>query len=100
MNARGLLTAGAALLLLAGMYVAVHRGATGRAVAERLGRISDQREAADVMRAELERDIEYLRSRARVVRAAERLGMHLPTEDELVILDLRGVAADLRGGSP
>ncbi len=100
MTSRGLLTAGAAVLLLAGMYVSVHRGATGRAVAERLGRISDQQEATAVTRAELERDIEHLRSRARVIRAAERLGMHVPTEDELVILDLRGEVLSLGGGSP
>lgn len=100
MNPRGLLTAGAAMLLLAGMYVAVHRGATGRALGERLGGLSDQQEAADVIRAELERDIEHLRSRARVVRAAEKLGMHLPTEEELVILDLRGLPVSERGGSP
>ncbi len=100
MKPRGLLTAFAAALLLAGMYVAVHRGASGRGVVESLARIGDRQETADVIRAELEQDIEHLRSRARVVRAAERLGMHLPTEDELVILDLRGEAERVRGGSP
>ncbi len=81
------------------MYAAVHRGASGRAVVESLARIGDRQEAVEVIRAELEQDIEHLRSRARVVRAAERLGMHLPTENELVILDLRGAAGKVRGGS-
>ncbi len=89
MRLRSILTALAAILLLAGMFVAVHRGARGRAIAERVSEISDRREAADVQRNELRQEIEYLRSRGRVVDAAERLGMHLPSEEELVILDLR-----------
>jgi len=94
MRLRGILTAFAAILLLAGMFVAVHRGARGRGIAERVSEINDRREAADVQRNELRQEIEYLRSRARVVDAAERLGLHLPSEEELVILDLRGRPAD------
>ncbi len=94
MRLRSILTALAAILLLAGMFVAVHRGARGRAIAERVSEISDRREAADVQRNELRQEIEYLRSRGRVVDAAERLGMHLPSEEELVILDLRRRGAD------
>jgi cell division protein FtsL len=91
MRLRGILTAFAAILLLAAMFVAVHRGARGRGIAER---VSDRREAADVQRNELRQEIEYLRSRGRVVDAAERLGMHLPSEEELVILDMREQPAD------
>lgn len=94
MRLRGILVAFAAILLLAGMFVAVHRGARGRGMAERIGQINDRFEAADVQRNELRQEIEYLRSRGRIVDAAERLGMHLPSEEELVILDLRGRAGN------
>lgn len=85
-----MLTGLAAMLLLAAMFVAVHRGAHGRAIAERISQMNDLREAAAVRQAELEQRIEHLRSRARVVKVASRLGLHLPSEDELVILDLTG----------
>ncbi|MGD8698015.1 MAG: hypothetical protein PVJ43_01915 [Gemmatimonadales bacterium] len=93
MRLRGMLTAFAAILMLAAMFVAVHRGARGRGIAERVSEISDRREAADVQRNELRQEIEYLRSRSRVVDAAEGLGLRLPSEEELVILDLRGQPA-------
>ncbi len=98
MRRRGAVAAFAALLLLTGMFVAVHRGARGRSVAERLSSTADRQEAADVVRTELEQEIEHLRGRTRIVRAAERLGLHLPTEDELVILDLPGKAQRDREG--
>jgi cell division protein FtsL len=93
MRLRGILVALAAILLLAGMFVAVHRGARGRGIAENVSQVSDRLEAADVRRNELRQEIEYLRSRDRVVDSAKRLGMHLPSEEELVILDLRSGAA-------
>ena len=99
MRLRGILTAFAAMLLLAGMFVAVHRGARGREVAGRITEINDRHEAAEEQKSELEQEIEYLRSRTRVVDAAERLGMHVPKEDEFVILDLRGPAWNEAGGS-
>ncbi len=89
MRVRGALTAFSAALLLAAMFVAVHRGASGRGLAERIRELDDRHESLEVRRGELVQEIEYLRSRARVVRAAERLGLHLPSEEELVILDLR-----------
>ena len=100
MRLRGILTAFAAMLLLAGMFVAVHRGARGRSIAERITGTTDRQEAAQVQRSELEQEIEFLRSRPRVARAAERMGMHLPSEDEFVLLDLRGWAWNGAGGSP
>ncbi|MEE9132208.1 MAG: hypothetical protein V3U13_01480 [Gemmatimonadota bacterium] len=99
MRLRGILTAFAAMLLLAGMFVAVHRGARGRVIAERISEINDRREGAEVRRSELEQEIEFLRSRPRVVKAAGRLGLHVPSDDELVILDLRGQAWNGAGGS-
>jgi cell division protein FtsL len=98
MRLRGLLTALAAMLLLAGMFVAVHRGARGHGTAERISGIDDGIEAADVRRSELQQRIEFLRSRPRVTRAAERLGMHVPSGEELVILDLRSQAWQRPGG--
>lgn len=99
MRVRGLGSALSAMLLLAGMFVAVHRGAYGRGVSERVGGINDGLEAAEVRRSELRQEIAYLRSRARIVRAAERLGLHEPTEEELVILDLSGVPSEGLGGA-
>jgi len=100
MRLRGILTAFAAMLLLAGMFVAVHRGARGREIAERITENTDRHEAAQVRKSELEQEIEFLRSRPRVARAAERLGMHLPNEEEFVILDLRGWALGGAGDTP
>ena len=74
------------------MFVAVHRGARGRGIAEKVSATTDRREAAEVRQNELRQEIEYLRSRTRVIGAAEQLGLHLPSEDELVILDLRSRA--------
>jgi cell division protein FtsL len=99
MRARGVLAGVAAMLLLAAMFVAVHRGAHGRAIAESIGQMHDRREAAAVRQAELEQRIEQLRSRTRVVRVASRLGLHLPSEDELVILDLSGTGSRRAAGS-
>lgn len=75
--------------LLVSMFAAVHRGARGR---ERVGAIQtldEQRAALEAQRTELLRRIEVLRSRARVVPAAQALGLRLPAEGELVILELR-----------
>jgi len=100
MRLRGILTAFAAMLLLAGMFVAVHRGARGREIAERITEITDRHESAQVQRSELEQEIELLRSRPRLSRAAERLGLHVPSDDEFVFLDLSGRAWSGVGGSP
>lgn len=87
------------MLLLSGMFVAVHRGARGRGIAERIREIDGRHETAKVQRNELKQEIEFLRSRTRVVDAASDLGLHVPSEDELVILDLREAASGV-GGSP
>jgi cell division protein FtsL len=99
MRLRGMLTAFSAMLLLAGMFVAVHRGARGRVIAERVSAIDDRQEAVDVRRNELRQRVEYLRSRTRIVRAARSLGLHEPSEDELVYLDLSGLLPKPAGGS-
>lgn len=100
MKSRGVLTAFSAMLLLAGMFAAVHRGARGRAIVEHVRGMSDRRESAEARLSELQREIEQLLSRTRIVRAAERLGLHLPSEEELVILDISGEATQSTGGAP
>ena len=46
------------------------------------------RAIAEAERSELSRRVEYLESRARVVRDAAQLGMRVPSADEIVILPL------------
>jgi cell division protein FtsL len=99
MRIRGVLTAFSAMLLLAGMFAAVHRGSRGHATVERISQTNDLQAAAQTKRNELAQEIQYLRSRTRVVRAAETLGLHLPNEEELVILELGAVSGSGAGGS-
>lgn len=47
---------------------------------------------AQAEKVELERDIQVLQSRARIVPVARALGMHTPTSDEQVILPREGVS--------
>ncbi len=98
MTLRGAFIGSATLLLLAGMFVAVHRGARGRELGERIGATIDGLAAVEVQLNEQRREIEQLRSRARIVRASEALGLHLPSEEEFVILDLSGWARGGGGG--
>ncbi len=101
MRLRALLAAfSAILLLLTGMFLAVHRGARGREVASRIIEFKARQATAEVRENELRRELEELRSRARIIRAAKRLGLHLPGEDELVILDLGSAASEPPGASP
>ncbi|MBI4512601.1 MAG: hypothetical protein HY702_00685 [Gemmatimonadetes bacterium] len=79
--------------LLVSMFAAVHRGARGRERVAAIQRLDEQRAAIEAQRTELLRGIEVLRSRARVVPAAQALGLRLPAEGELVILELRVEAA-------
>ncbi len=92
MRLGGILTAFSAMLLLAGMFVAVHRGTRGRAIEERIKELDESREAAETRAAELAQDVERLRSRSRIERAGRDLGLHVPEGDELVYLFIGGVA--------
>ena len=96
---RGLLTGFATLLLMAAMFVAVHRGARSRDLGEKIGETEDRLAVAEVRRSELAQEIEQLRSRTRIVRAAAELGFHLPSEEEFVIIDLSNLASNESGGS-
>lgn len=95
---RRLLATVAAATLLAAMFLAVHRGARGRALTEEITDLTDRQAAAEVRKGEARRTIEELRSRTRIVRVAQGLGFHVPTEDELVILDLGGVSPEIALG--
>ena len=88
MRMRGAFAAMATLLLLTGMFVAVHRGGRGRELNERIAALQSRSAAAEVQSSELGRQIEVLRSRSHIVRVAEELGLHMPSEEEFVILDL------------
>ncbi len=99
MRLRGIVTASSAMLLLAGMFVAVHRGTRGRQIEERIKSLAEHRELAETSKAELGQQVAYLGSRPRVERAAQELGMHMPEGDELVYLFIGGVPTAM-GGSP
>jgi cell division protein FtsB len=85
---RGLLWVVLSMALLAAMFAAVHRGARGRELAARIEALEAERQALEAQRTELVRRIEALGGRARVMREAARLGLRLPAEGELVILEI------------
>jgi cell division protein FtsL len=98
MRVRGVLTAFSAMLLLTGMFVAVHRGTRGRAIEERINDLEERRESAETGLAELGQEVERLRSRTRIERTARDLGLHVPEGDELVYLFIGGVPT-MTGGA-
>lgn len=85
---QGLSAVAITIALLAAMFAAVHRGARGREQARVIHALEEERLALEARRAELVRRIEELSGRARVIRAAGALGLRLPAEGELVILEL------------
>lgn len=87
-GAHGLGAVVVSIALLAAMFAAVHRGARGREQAQSVQLLEEQRLALEARRSELFRRIESLSSRTRVIRAAGALGLKLPGEGELVILEL------------
>lgn len=98
-GAHGLGAVVVSIALLAAMFAAVHRGARGRERARTVQALDEQRLALETRKAELVRRIEALSQRARVIRAAGSLGLRLPGEGELVILELPPTAgAGVAGG--
>lgn len=87
-GAHGLGAVVVSIALLAAMFAAVHRGARGREQTRVVRALDEQRLALEARRAELDGRIEALSSRTRVIRAAGALGLKLPGEGELVILEL------------
>jgi cell division protein FtsL len=77
----------AVALLVGALALVTWRQSRALEVLEELDRIQRETTVADGEREELERKIEVLESRVRVVPTArERLGMHLPTASEQVFL--------------
>lgn len=75
------------LLLLGSLGVVIWRQTRGVALERGLRELQAERAMGEAERVQLERRIQTLASRARIVRVArERLGMHLPTGREIVFL--------------
>lgn len=82
-------TAVAFVGLLASLSLVVWRQSRALEALRALDRVRRERAVVEAERAMLVRRIQYLESRARVVREAEvRLGMRLPTGEEIVVLSL------------
>lgn len=95
-------TFGWLLLLLGSLFLVTWRQTRGRQLQQGLGAIEKRHATAEAERVELVRRIEQLRSRARIVKVArERLGMHLPSDREIVFLPLpAGSDSVSEGGEP
>jgi cell division protein FtsL len=75
------------VVLLGSLALVPWRQSRALEVQTRLAALRNEQASAIAERADLERKIQFLESRSRVVTAArERLGMHTPVADELVIL--------------
>ena len=75
------------LLLLASLTLVTWRQTRGVALEREVRRLETARAMKEAERVELTREIERLRSRSRIVQVArDRLGMHLPADNEIVIL--------------
>lgn len=80
-------------LLLCALFVVPWRQTRALALETELRDLETRRALAASARVELNRSIETLRSRARVVRVArDRLGMHVAVGDEIVFLPAPGPA--------
>jgi cell division protein FtsL len=75
--------------LLASMSLVVWRQSRALEVLRALDEARTTRAIGEAERSELNRRIEFLESRSRVVEEAEeRLGMHVPSSDEMIFLPL------------
>lgn len=81
-------------LLLSALFVVTWRQTRGLELDAALRDLATQHELAEAERLEHQRNIQRLRSRARVLRVArERLGMRLAVGDEIVFLPAAGAVA-------
>lgn len=82
-------------LLLCALFLVTWRQTRALELETALRNLETRRALLASERVELDRSIETLRSRARVVRVArERLGMHVAVGDEIVFLPAPAAAAD------
>ena len=78
--------------LLAALTMVIHRQSRALEVLRVADDMRSARVIAEAERSELARRIQTLQSRARVVTEARtRLGMHVPSATEIVILPLNGI---------
>ncbi len=96
---RALLRRAAWVALIAGSLSAVvWRQTVAHERQQELRAVRAELDVAEAERVDLVNRVQALRSRARVVRVArERLGMHLPADDEIVLLPLPADAAPAGG---
>lgn len=84
---RWLSVLGWAALMLASLLLVTWRQTRGLDLERGLRSLESERVIAEAEAVELVRRVEELRSRARIVRVArDRLGMHLPDDEEIVFL--------------
>jgi cell division protein FtsL len=77
------------LVLLAALSAVTWRQTEGVAREHALREVRSERAVVEAERMELERRIQSLTTRTRIVRVArDRLGMHLPSDGEIVLLPL------------
>lgn len=89
------------LLLLGSLMVVTWRQTRGRDLEQELSLTRQRHANAEAERVELVRRIEQLRSRARIVKVARtRLGMHIPTDREIVFLPAAPAATDPEAVEP
>jgi cell division protein FtsL len=88
-------------LLLAALTLVIWRQSNVLGTLRTLDKLRDNRALAEAERSELLRRIDQLESRAVVVAAArDRLGMRVPSADEIVILPLHGKVPRPRSAHP
>lgn len=88
------------ILLLGSLSLVVWRQTRGAEMERELRGLEAERAVIETERVELARRIEELRSRSRVLRVArDRLGMHLPSDSEIVFLPVAGYTASSREGN-
>ncbi len=74
--------------LLASMSLVVWRQSRALEILRALDSARTIRAIGEAQRSELNRRIEFLESRSRVVSEAQRLGLHVPSVEELIVLPL------------
>jgi cell division protein FtsL len=89
------------VVLLASLALVTWRQTRGLALEKEVRTLETSRAMKEAERVELARRIEALRSRSRIVQVAhDRLGMHLPQDQEIVFLPLAGPVAAPAGEAP
>ena len=87
--------------LLAALTMVIYRQSRALEVLRAADEMRSARVIAEAERSELARRIQTLQSRARVVADARtRLGMHVPSANEIVILPLNGITAPATTPAP